>query len=648
MVVTKCDSGTQLSSFMSDPYFRTITTTVDTEDVTIGLLDDDIEDDVDDCQDDKQGHAIVDETLSCVSSSISSATMLSPASSNAAVLSDGLKICYVVEPSPLTYFCGYGTMFQPLFSYALDNEQSNESIVLVTSECRVPQPVKWSPSVSVVEEEKDMQEEVRVQYREQPDEQDSSKAAAASLRVPGANASTSTLVSTPVIIPLSRSSSFCSDSCSSSSSASSSSTVLSSDSSSSICNSSTGPCTADGVAAVTIVSTGNRKREMSVHHTYGIPVVLYPTATMAIDFTMKLGRILFQCKPDMVHTVTPCMFDFPNIFFCRLLNIPLLFSYHTHVPLIPTYYLNKEKWESKKSSPIAWIVLAIIQILQWMAWMYLRIIHYFADSMIVVSTEIQQEFKARGMETDVWQKGIDTFTFNPSHYCSTMRQRMTNDRADNPFIIIHSGRLALEKRIHLLKDIMDKLPNDVHLCLVGSGPDEHRIRNFFATDLDRVTFTGYLSGTDLSQAMASADTFIMQSDSETLGLVVLESLASCVPVIGVDALGVSGSIQHGKTGYLCDNTSTKILVDSIVQHVLHLKNNYEFRMQMGIAGRADMLQWSWTASCAKLRKDQYSKCITNHSQRLDVKLRQLLFSLLVLASTSYRQIVSSGQGKEHQ
>jgi sulfoquinovosyltransferase len=261
------------------------------------------------------------------------------------------------------------------------------------------------------------------------------------------------------------------------------------------------------------------------------------------------------------------------------------------------------------------------------AWLYLHVMHYFADSMIVVSPQIQDEFHNRGMDVDVWQKGIDAEKFSPAHYNTDMRQRMIGNRTDEPFLLLHSGRFALEKRIHLLKHVLKKLPDDVHLCLVGRGPDEGRLRNLFLNDdatKSRVTFTGYLTGTELSQAMASADTFIMQSDSETLGLVVLESLASAVPVVGVAALGVSGSINHGVTGFLCDNDDE--LVDSIVERVVQLKNDHTLRIRMAKAARAETLLWSVEAASDKLRNVQYKNCIANHDNRFDIKFWNMVRS----------------------
>ena len=66
-------------------------------------------------------------------------------------------------------------------------------------------------------------------------------------------------------------------------------------------------------------------------------------------------------------------------------------------------------------------------------------------------------------------------------------------------------------------------------------------------------FMGMLHGEELSQAYASGDVFIMPSESETLGLVVLEAISSGLPVVAARAGGIPDIIpedQHGNIGYI--------------------------------------------------------------------------------------------------
>lgn len=88
-----------------------------------------------------------------------------------------------------------------------------------------------------------------------------------------------------------------------------------------------------------------------------------------------------------------------------------------------------------------------------------------------------------------------------------------------------------------------RLPN-VRLALVGGGPDSEPLKEHFKGT--RTVLTGQMTGEALSQAFASADVFVMPSETETLGFVVLESMASGVPVVGADAGGIPDLIDDGK------------------------------------------------------------------------------------------------------
>jgi sulfoquinovosyltransferase len=160
-------------------------------------------------------------------------------------------------------------------------------------------------------------------------------------------------------------------------------------------------------------------------------------------------------------------------------------------------------------------------------WFVIWLIHSMADLTIVTSSQIQTEFCQHGINVQIWQKGIDTQRFHPRYASPRMRKIMTNGH-ENDFLMLYVDRLSKEKRLKDLKAMLERMPNNVRLCLVGHGPQDEELKEYFKGR--KVVFTGHLSGTELSEAYASADVFVMPSDSETLGFVVMESMASGVPV----------------------------------------------------------------------------------------------------------------------
>jgi sulfoquinovosyltransferase len=159
-------------------------------------------------------------------------------------------------------------------------------------------------------------------------------------------------------------------------------------------------------------------------------------------------------------------------------------------------------------------------------WNIIRFVHSMTDLTIVTSSPIQTEFRQHGIHAQVWQKGIDAQRFHPRYASPRMRKVMTEGH-ENDFLMLYVGRLANEKRLKDIRAILERMPN-ARLCLVGHGPQEAELKEYFKGT--RTVFTGHLTGTELSEAFASADVFVMPSDSETLGFVVMESMASGVPV----------------------------------------------------------------------------------------------------------------------
>lgn len=182
-----------------------------------------------------------------------------------------------------------------------------------------------------------------------------------------------------------------------------------------------------------------------------------------------------------------------------------------------------------------------------------------------------------------------------------------SDGNPDDFLMVYVGRLGAEKRLKDIKPILERMPN-ARLCIVGGGPQAEELHKHF--EGTNTVFTGQLSGDDLSSAFASADAFVMPSDSETLGFVVLESMASGVPVVGANAGGIPNLIKEGVDGYLVEPGDTDAFVDR-----LEKLRDQKLREAMGIAARKEAERWSWEAATSVLRNVQYERAMINFHSR---------------------------------
>jgi sulfoquinovosyltransferase len=165
-----------------------------------------------------------------------------------------------------------------------------------------------------------------------------------------------------------------------------------------------------------------------------------------------------------------------------------------------------------------------------------RDVDHFSRNNQVTSTILQTELKGEKCpRLAVWQKGVDTVTFNPEFRSETMHLRLCGGRPGTK-VIGCVGRLGAEKNLKALKTVLETCPPGTNLALIGDGPERKELEKHFAGT--NTTFTGMLHGDDLAAAYASLDVFVMPSESETLGFVVMEAMASGVPVVAVKAGGL--------------------------------------------------------------------------------------------------------------
>jgi sulfoquinovosyltransferase len=327
--------------------------------------------------------------------------------------------------------------------------------------------------------------------------------------------------------------------------------------------------------------------------TRGFRNPVYKSICLTFDTDMAGWGVIEKHKPDILHVTSPGFIGFSALLYARIFRVPLVFSYHTHLPLYAKTY--SPQWFPGVEE---------------IAFSLIRFVHNRADLTLVTSPQVKAELESQGIQrVDVWRKGIDTDRFNPSFKSAEMRAVLSNNNPTAP-LLIYVGRLGEEKRLREISKILDKL-TDTRMAFVGTGPDETALKEFFEPWSHRTVFTGAMTGEKLSQAFASADVFVMPSDTETLGFVVLEAMASGVPVVAANAGGIPDLINDGVTGYLCKPGDSA----SFAEKVNRLLQDVELRAAMSAAGRTETERHSWEAATSYLRNVQYKRAILNFKYR---------------------------------
>jgi glycosyltransferase involved in cell wall biosynthesis len=223
---------------------------------------------------------------------------------------------------------------------------------------------------------------------------------------------------------------------------------------------------------------------------------------------------------------------------------------------------------------------------------------------------MQRELIARGLNVpvDAVSNGVDTDLFQPRN---DHQQLITNQ-----ITLLHVGRLGYEKRVDDVVRAFSYLASDhphVRLLIVGDGPESNALKTLADTlgVADQVQFKGFITHDRLPEIYRQADLFVTASMIETQGLVVLEAMASGLPIVGVAAMALPDLIQHGINGYLVKPGNEKALASGMTQ----LIQSAELRLAMGRESRRLALQHS-LPEVAQEYEGQYQQIIAQAPQPL--------------------------------
>ena len=312
-----------------------------------------------------------------------------------------------------------------------------------------------------------------------------------------------------------------------------------------------------------------------------MPLPLYPELKLALP-RPAVSEALERFRPDLVHVVNPAVLGLGGIWLAKTRNLPLVASYHTHLPKYLEHYG--------------------MGMLEPLLWELLKAAHNQAELNLCTSTAMVDELAAKGIEhTALWQRGVDTELFRPELASATMRQRLHGSHSDTGNLLLYIGRLSAEKQIERIRPVLEALP-EARLALVGDGPHRQQLERVF--EGTATTFVGYLSGDALASAYASGDAFVFPSSTETLGLVLLEAMAAGCPVVGANRGGIPDIVTDGVNGRLYEPDQPT----SLITAVQGLLGDQTTRSQLRQAARLEAERWGWAGATAQLR-DYYRQVL---------------------------------------
>jgi glycosyltransferase involved in cell wall biosynthesis len=250
-----------------------------------------------------------------------------------------------------------------------------------------------------------------------------------------------------------------------------------------------------------------------------LPCPGYSTIRLAIGAGGALGRQLAEFRPQAVHIATEGPLGLAARSFCLAQGWPFTTAYHTRFP---------EYVHARCFLPLAWSYAA------------LRRFHAPSQGVMVATETMRRELAARGFERLVaWTRGVDTALFRPGFEPAVGLPRP---------VFLYIGRIAVEKNLPAFLDL--DLPGSK--VVVGEGPQLAELERRYPD----VHFLGYRENGVLARLYASADVFVFPSLTDTFGLVILEALASGLPVAAYPVPGPLDVIGRSGAGVLDDDLRT--------------------------------------------------------------------------------------------
>lgn len=250
-----------------------------------------------------------------------------------------------------------------------------------------------------------------------------------------------------------------------------------------------------------------------------VPLPGYASIRLALAPRFGVRRMLDAFQPDVVHISTEGPIGWSVRGWCLRHHVPFTTAFHTRFPDYAAVRtgINAERF-----------------------WPIMRRFHAPSSAVLVATPSLAAELKARGFgPTRIWSRGID-------HWLFRREGDLHPAFADLPRpILINVGRVSAEKNLEAFLDLQTAGSKVV----VGDGPQLDELRARYPDAL----FMGAMAGEELAAAYRSADCFVFPSRTDTFGLVVIEALASGLPVAAYPVTGpfdILGANGCGSAGHV--------------------------------------------------------------------------------------------------
>ena len=285
-------------------------------------------------------------------------------------------------------------------------------------------------------------------------------------------------------------------------------------------------------------------------------IIKYPDFQLAVANPSNILSKIKMIQPDIIHIHTPSILGWEALIVAKMYKIPVVGTYHTLLPDFLKYLpMNVNKSDFAKQ----------------FTWGYTRNFYNMCDLVTTPSIAMKKELKKNGIKKVTFlSNGVDIEKF----------KKIKSKKNGN--VILHVGRIGYEKNIDIILKAFHELfktNKKVRLVIAGKGPAlESLVSLSKQLGMSKnVEFLGAIDHDKLPRLYSSADVFVTASTVETEGLVILEAMASGLPIVGVNKLAIPYIVKNGRNGFLVKVGDYQKISESINK----LLKNEKLRVNFG-------------------------------------------------------------------
>lgn len=325
------------------------------------------------------------------------------------------------------------------------------------------------------------------------------------------------------------------------------------------------------VTIITAKVPGYEETKHNVIRIKSIPFTRWKEFRLGVPLYSEPYKQIKELDLDLIHTHTEFTMGIFGKYMARILDIPILHTYHTMYEDY-THYVAKHGTRYVKK---------IIQNTS-------RIFVKPYDGIIAPTDKTRNALQSYGVKNDIFvvPTGIDLRHFNLYDHSHPDVQTIMEkyDLSEKDQIILSLGRISQEKSIDKTIEAMPALietNENLKLLVVGDGPYRNKLEKLVCNlGLDKyVIFTGQVPFDHVSYFYSLADVFISASKTETQGLTIMEAMATGIPVVVYDDENVKGVVMEGVSGRLFESAT------ELVHQVTSVFNDKEITDKMAITAK---------------------------------------------------------------